>query len=83
MTDQPTYYHFHIHIVHVQLEAGATQAVGKALGLDNIISTLDNLSSDDAGMHDLDLAYTLGEQSELWTRIFGPLKRGEKPVVDG
>ncbi|KAK2054185.1 scavenger mRNA decapping enzyme, partial [Colletotrichum caudatum] len=27
---QPTYYHFHIHIVHVQLEAGATQAVGKA-----------------------------------------------------
>ncbi|KAI6359271.1 hypothetical protein MCOR25_007107 [Pyricularia grisea] len=27
---QPTYYHFHIHIVHVQLEAGATQATGKA-----------------------------------------------------
>ncbi|KAJ9136500.1 mRNA decapping hydrolase [Pleurostoma richardsiae] len=28
---QPTYYHFHVHIVHVALEAGATQATGKAL----------------------------------------------------
>ncbi|KAM0325896.1 hypothetical protein ACHAQA_007199 [Verticillium albo-atrum] len=27
---QPTYHHFHVHIVHVQLEAGATQATGKA-----------------------------------------------------
>ncbi|TDZ17281.1 m7GpppX diphosphatase [Colletotrichum orbiculare MAFF 240422] len=38
---QPTYYHFHIHIVHVQLEAGATQAVGKAIALDSIMETLE------------------------------------------
>jgi m7GpppX diphosphatase len=25
---QPTYYHFHVHVVHVQLEAGGTQATG-------------------------------------------------------
>lgn len=78
---QPTYYHFHIHIVHVGMEPGYTQAVGKAMGLHQVISTLENLQNDQAGMHDLDLAYTLGEQSDLWTRIFGPLKHGQTPAV--
>lgn len=81
-TDQPTYYHFHIHIVHVGLEAGATQAVGKALSLDNIVSQLATMAGgDDAGMKDVDLTYTLGEASELWTEIFAPLKEGRKPTV--
>ncbi|TDZ28429.1 m7GpppX diphosphatase [Colletotrichum spinosum] len=43
---QPTYYHFHIHIVHVQLEAGATQAVGKAIALDSIMETLEVMKGD-------------------------------------
>ena len=74
---QPTYYHFHIHIVHVGLEAGATQAVGKAIGLDSIISQLESMQGgDDVGMADVDLSYTLGEASELWTEIFLPLKQG-------
>ena len=78
-TDQPTYYHFHIHIVHVGLEAGATQAVGKALSLENIVSQLATMAGDDsAGMADVDLTYTLGEASELWTEIFLPLKEGKK-----
>ncbi|KAL2121563.1 hypothetical protein VTJ04DRAFT_5590 [Mycothermus thermophilus] len=38
---QPTYYHLHVHIVHVALEAGATQAVGKAVGLDSIVAQLE------------------------------------------
>lgn len=80
--DQPTYYHFHIHIVHVSLEAGATQAVGKALSLDNIVSQLATMAGDDdAGMADIDLTYTLGEASELWTDIFQPLKESRKPTV--
>lgn len=74
-TDQPTYYHFHIHIVHVSLEAGATQAVGKALSLDNIISQLATMAGDEeAGMDNVDLSFTLGEASELWTDVFLPLK---------
>lgn len=74
--DQPTYYHFHIHIVHVSLEAGATQAVGKALSLDNIISQLATMAGDDeAGMDKVDLSFTLGEASELWTQVFLPLKQ--------
>ena len=73
---QPTYYHFHIHIVHVQLEAGATQAVGKAIGLDSIIEQLRSMGGDDeAGMEQVSLSYTLGEASELWTEIYEPIKR--------
>lgn len=72
---QPTYYHFHIHIVHVGLEAGTTQATGKAIGLESIISQLETMAGgDDAGMDTVDLTYTLGEASELWTDIFQPMK---------
>jgi m7GpppX diphosphatase len=81
--DQPTYYHFHIHIVHVSLEAGSTQATGKALGLENIISQLETMSGgDDAGMHDASLTYHLGERSELWQKVFAPLKAGQDVQVE-
>ncbi|GAB7326144.1 hypothetical protein MBLNU13_g10153t1 [Cladosporium sp. NU13] len=79
---QPTYYHFHIHVVHVNLDPTATQAVGKAIALDNVISQLDTMGGDeDAGMADVELSYTVGEASELWTRIFLPLKQGKAPDV--
>lgn len=74
---QPTYYHLHIHIVHVALEAGATQATGKAVGLESIIETLEAMAGgDEAGMDQVAMSYTLGEQSELWTEVFEPLKSG-------
>jgi m7GpppX diphosphatase len=73
---QPTYYHFHIHIVHVALEAGATQATGKAIGLESIMSQLESMAGDEeAGMDSVTLHYTVGEASELWTGIFEPLKK--------
>ncbi|KAJ5674250.1 hypothetical protein N7462_009689 [Penicillium macrosclerotiorum] len=73
---QPTYYHFHIHVVNVMLEAGATQATGKAFGLENLISQLETIAGDeDASMADMSLTYYLGEASELWTEIFAPLKK--------
>ena len=64
------------------LEAGGTQAAGKALGLENIISqleTMGNLASQmstsrSAGMQDVSLTYHLGERSELWEKVFLPLK---------
>lgn len=63
------------------LEAGATQATGKAFGLENLISQLETLNGgDDASMADVDLTYYLGEASELWTDIFGPLKKGRGPT---
>ncbi|PLB42195.1 putative mRNA decapping hydrolase [Aspergillus candidus] len=75
---QPTYYHFHIHIVNVMLEAGSTQATGKAFGLENLMSQLETMEGDDdAGLADVDLTYFLGEASELWTDVFGPIKAGK------
>ncbi|GAO16781.1 hypothetical protein UVI_02057720 [Ustilaginoidea virens] len=72
---QPTYYHFHIHIVHVALEAGATQATGKAIGLDSIVETLRVMAGDEeAGMDAVAMTYALGEASELWTEVYEPLK---------
>jgi len=74
---QPTYYHFHVHVVHVMLEAGATQAIGKAMGLDNIIGQLEAMDREDASMSDVSLSYTVGEASELWQQIYKPLKDGK------
>ncbi|CRL29095.1 Scavenger mRNA decapping enzyme [Penicillium camemberti] len=77
---QPTYYHFHVHVVNVMLEAGATQATGKAFGLESLISQLETLSGDgDPSLADVDLTYFMGEASELWTDIFQPLKQGKLP----
>ena len=80
--DQPTYYHFHIHVVHVMLEAGTTQATGRAFCLENIISQLETIGGGDgAGMADVSLTYFLGEASELWTGVFGKLKARETPSL--
>ncbi|ERF74312.1 hypothetical protein EPUS_01999 [Endocarpon pusillum Z07020] len=79
---QPTYFHFHIHVVNVMLEAGATQATGKAFGLENIISQLETMEGEEeAGMADVSLTYFLGEASELWETVFGPLKEGRHPTT--
>ena len=71
---QPTYYHFHVHVVHVMAEASATMAVGKALGLEGVVELLEKM--DGAGsMGEVNLTYTIGEASELWLEVFEPLKR--------
>ncbi|EEP75891.1 conserved hypothetical protein [Uncinocarpus reesii 1704] len=76
----PTYYHFHIHVVNVMLEAGTTQSTGKAFGLENLISQLETMAGGpDASMADVSLSFFLGESSELWAKIFGPLKQGITP----
>lgn len=65
------------------LEAGTTQATGKAFGLENIISQLETISGDDGtGMADVSLTYFLGGASELWTDLYAPLKRGREPSVN-
>jgi len=79
---QPTYYHFHVHVVHVMLEAGTTQSVGKAFSLENLISQLEYVvpgsDGQEGGMHMVDLSYFLGEESELWKKCFGRLKNSEE-----
>lgn len=62
------------------LEAGSTQATGKAFGLENLISQLETMSGENASMADVNLSYFVGEASELWTDIFAPLKQGKTPA---
>lgn len=72
----PTYYHLHIHVVHVMLEGTSTQAVGKAIGLDSVVEQLERMEGDDeTGMDTVSISYTVGEESDLWADIFGPLKK--------
>lgn len=74
---QPTYYHFHVHVVHVMLEAGGTQAVGKAFSLDLLIAMLEAMTDGEEGLEKMPFSYTLGEESELWKRCFSPIRAGE------
>ncbi|KAF7592362.1 hypothetical protein BBP40_000345 [Aspergillus hancockii] len=73
---QPTYYYLHIHVVHAALEAGTSQAVGKAVGLESIISQLETMVGDDeARMHLATLSYTIGDASDLWKEVLEPLSK--------
>lgn len=64
------------------LEAGVTQATGKAFGLENILSQLETIAGgSEAGLADVSLTYYLGEASELWTEIFEPLKETREPPM--
>lgn len=57
------------------LEAGTTQATGKAFGLENIISQLETMGgSGGAGLADVSLTYFLGEANDLWKGVFETLK---------
>ncbi|KAI5805131.1 HIT-like domain-containing protein [Geopyxis carbonaria] len=67
---QPSYYHFHIHAAATSHDGGSGQTIGKALLLANVISQLDSMSHEDAGFSDVELTYTLGEESELWQKVF-------------
>ncbi|KAL9026453.1 MAG: hypothetical protein Q9196_004880 [Gyalolechia fulgens] len=76
---QPTFYHLHIHVVHVMLEPTSTQATGKAFGLENLISQLEAMAGGpDTGMADVSLTYVLGEAHDLWLEVFQPLAKGPK-----
>ena len=75
--DQPTFYHLHIHVVHVMCEATSTQSIGKALSLEGVISQLETMADDDdASMADATITCYLGTQSDLWNEVFLPLKEG-------
>ena len=82
---QPTYYHFHVHVMHVMAEATGTQSVGKAFGLDNLIGTLEGMKAagggEDVGMKDVDVSYYLGEESDLWKGLWEPLKEGRRVTL--
>ncbi|KAH8083285.1 scavenger mRNA decapping enzyme [Cristinia sonorae] len=64
---QPSYYHFHVHIVHVKYVGTMGSTVGQAHLLDDIISLLE-LDSDDGPsvLERMTFTYALGEQHGLY-----------------
>ena len=59
-------------------EATSTQAVGKAFGLENLISQLETMAGGpEASMADVSLSYYLGDASDLWRDVFLPLKESK------
>ncbi|CAK5273991.1 unnamed protein product [Mycena citricolor] len=67
---QPSYYHFHVHIVHAEYEAGMGMSVGQAHLLDDVLSMLDLDEQDPSprgGIFErMTLTYGLGEQHGLF-----------------
>ncbi|KAK9380012.1 HIT-like domain-containing protein [Kockiozyma suomiensis] len=63
----PSYYHFHIHVTNVQYDAGDGTAIGKAIMLNDVISRLEEMSTESAGFENSILSFLLAENSELWT----------------
>ena len=58
----PTYYYFHVHVVHVDLETPGC-SVGTAILLDDVIDNVENIDAD--YYQKRTLAYTLGAEHEL------------------
>ncbi|CCH58750.1 hypothetical protein TBLA_0A09660 [Henningerozyma blattae CBS 6284] len=64
---QPSYYHFHIHIVNVKYNGlGNSITAGKAILLDDIIDLLEILGCE--GFMKKNINYIINEQHDLWTR---------------
>jgi m7GpppX diphosphatase len=50
--------------------------------LENVINQLDGMAGgDEASLADVSLSYHLGERSELWEKIYLPLKEGREVKV--
>ncbi|KAB5590122.1 Scavenger mRNA-decapping enzyme DcpS [Ceratobasidium theobromae] len=66
---QPSYYHFHVHIVTLELSGQSNANVGLAHLLDDIISLLelepDNLEDGQATFARMSMTYTIGQQHGL------------------
>lgn len=64
---QPTYYHFHVHVVHVDMIEGVGALVGQAHLLDDVIDNLKTFGSD--FYQKKTLTYQLGRNHELASLI--------------
>ncbi|KAJ7634063.1 scavenger mRNA decapping enzyme [Mycena polygramma] len=69
---QPSYYHFHVHIVNANYEAGMGMSVGQAHLLDDVIALLelDEENPHSPGIFErMTLTYGLGEQHGLYSAM--------------
>ncbi|RMZ75359.1 hypothetical protein DV738_g5521, partial [Chaetothyriales sp. CBS 135597] len=70
----PTYYHFHVHIVHVMLESGGTQSVGKAWELGGLIAWLESMGGDaESGLDQVEISYGTKKKMEYLSSLQSPV----------
>ncbi|EPY53799.1 m7G(5')pppN diphosphatase [Schizosaccharomyces cryophilus OY26] len=62
----PSYYHLHVHIMHVDHETGEGSSVGRAILLDDVIERLQNCKH---GFVEKTLIYGIGEQHFLFNDL--------------
>ncbi|CCK72956.1 5'-(N(7)-methyl 5'-triphosphoguanosine)-(mRNA) diphosphatase KNAG_0M01030 [Huiozyma naganishii CBS 8797] len=75
---QPSYYHFHVHILNIKNPGAAeSTAIGKSVLLEDAIETLDHLGP--GGYMERALTYSLNESHDLWRR--GLKEESEKQLV--
>ncbi|CCM06810.1 uncharacterized protein FIBRA_09111 [Fibroporia radiculosa] len=74
---QPSYYHFHVHIVNVEFQGLLGMSVGQAHLLDDVISMLELDSGEGPSVFQrMTLTYALGEQHGL----FGQMSAAQEEV---
>lgn len=62
---QPSYYHFHLHIINIRFPAGNEGlTVGKAVLLEDAIETLAHLGPQ--GYMERSISYSISDTHELW-----------------
>ncbi|KAK9471738.1 HIT-like domain-containing protein [Dipodascopsis tothii] len=67
---QPSYYHFHIHVTHIDHDMLESVAAGRAVLYDSIVAQLESMSDEHYGFANSTLSYYVGENSELWASGF-------------
>ncbi|ORY22030.1 HIT-like domain-containing protein, partial [Naematelia encephala] len=79
---QPSYYHFHVHVVHIEHEAMAGMTVGQAHLLDTLISLLELSPSppEKSILARMTFTYAIGVEHDLYKGRSG--KKGEEGKAD-
>ncbi|CCJ30954.1 unnamed protein product [Pneumocystis jirovecii] len=70
---QPSYYHFHVHIAHIDCDTGDGMDIGKAYLLEEIIDQLEKMPNEITFSHRT-FTYFLGEKSDLWVNVFSKIQ---------
>ncbi|KTW27326.1 hypothetical protein T552_02310 [Pneumocystis carinii B80] len=68
----PSYYHFHVHISHIDFDSGDGMDIGRAYLLEDIINQLQTMS-DHFSLIQRTFTFFLGKKSDLWLNVFSKI----------
>lgn len=68
----PSYYHFHVHISHIDFDSGDGMDIGRAYLLEDVINQLE-MMPDNFSFIQRTMTFFLGEKSDLWVNVFSKI----------